>query len=169
MESTILGAILGAVFSYLLQLMIDQLKYARLTKFSGLWLSTWQPNTDQTGIWVREKLKIQVRLGKVKITSIDNDAGYQWKGSADIIDKKYLIGRWYSVKPGAHASGTLVLAMSPEGNFMFGCFMGPTIYGQETMGPFALGRNENDLKDAIQLLYKDRARLKRESVTSNES
>ena len=149
---TIIGALLGVVFSYIVPAIFDYIKYSKNKNVIGEWNSLWQPKNNVSGDYVKEKITISSSFGKFKFTNSENDLGYSWEGIGYIKYEKHIFGKWKSTKQGAHSKGAFLLSISPQGNFMFGEIVGPNDSGAIKNSPFILGRTDNDISLAKEWL-----------------
>jgi hypothetical protein len=144
-----LWAVVGAFFSLLLYVGYERVLLLRRPKgFFADWHSSWQPTFALDLHWVTERLKIGKRFGRVVLESRENSEGYEWRGTARILDDRFIVGEWKSVKPGSQASGAFVLVMGLEGQYMIGLFLGPEAPGLKVASGFVLGRKPDDIDTA---------------------
>lgn len=155
MIEIILGALLGAVFSFLLPQVIDHVRLKKRPAFSGEWLSTWEPKSPGRPQWVTEKMTITVKFGLLHFKNHDNSGGYSYEGTAQLVKGRHLIGKWKSLKPGAYSSGAFLLTIAPQGNYLFGQIVGPNDESIMAAGRFVLGRTVEDIEDGKRMLDRE--------------
>jgi hypothetical protein len=153
-----LWALVGALLSLVVYVGYEHLSLLWLRRPKDLfvdWHSSWQPTFDSGWHWVTERLKISRRFGRIVLENRDNSANYQWKGIGKIVDGRFLVGQWKSVKPGSQSAGMFLLAVGVDGNFMFGYFFGPGVpAGAKLNSGFVLGRKPEDVDEARENLRK---------------
>jgi hypothetical protein len=155
------GAAMGAMMGYLLPALIDYFRYRDARTILGEWHSSWAPENTHNKDWVEERVVISPRLGKLRLRNRQNSAGYEYEAEGKIVLRKHVVGVWRSIRPGATSAGIFSLTVSPQGDFMFGHFVGPNDSGHLSMGEFILGRTLKDVASAKQFInkqiYKDSA------------
>ena len=145
---TIAGAVLGAVVSYYLPALIDYLHYRKAKTILGDWHSSWSLMNDKKTTWMTERVTISAHLGKVKLINNQNSGGYEWEGIGEIVHSKHLLGKYWSLRPGATSRGIFSVTLCPQGHYMVGHFVGPNDHDMTMIGKFVLGRTPEDVKKA---------------------
>jgi hypothetical protein len=151
---TILGALLGAIFSYYLPKLIAWGNLRQRHNFSGEWLSTWEPKSEGRPEWVSEKMTIGRKLDVVELTNYENEYGYNYKCKGKLILGKHITGEWASTNNNAHSSGAFILTITPQGNCMYGQIVGPNDEGIVNAGKFVLGKTAEDIEFGKAMLDK---------------
>ena len=155
-------AALGAVFSYVLPMAVESLRYRRKVSITGEWHSAWETKNVSNPGWVTELVAIRIRFGHLEFKNRDNSSEYSWSGRAKLVGgSKSILGEWHSNEEGAHSAGTFLLVLSPNGRYMYGYMYGLNDKGEAKTGGFVLARDEETLTFAQKLLYDNRVRLPR--------
>jgi hypothetical protein len=118
---TLLGAILGAIFSLIAYVFYES--YLLIKQRQDLfttWKSSWQPTLTKEFEWIEEDLTISRRWGKIFLKSANNSGGFEWEGNAKLIKNELLCGEWYSTKPNSNVKGTFALEFGFDGQYMIG-------------------------------------------------
>jgi len=63
-----------------------------------------------------------------------------------------LVGPWHSLRPGATARGQVLLQITAQGLSMYGVYSGLHSDGRHMLLGWALGRDETNLKLAVETL-----------------
>ncbi|SEC94191.1 hypothetical protein SAMN04489761_4036 [Tenacibaculum sp. MAR_2009_124] len=145
----VLGLILGGVTSYLIPLSFNFfLAKTTKQKILGTWISSWQIVNEQED-WVIEEIQIKKDFFRgIRFESKNNSKGYNWVGYGKILDKRYIIGEWYSLNSAAYASGVFIYTIAARGDYMTGHEAVPDENGKIYFREFYLGRKEGDLVNA---------------------
>lgn len=139
--------LIGAACSWLFAFLAETLLLKASKNVRGEWISEWQPrNTRQPSHWVREKVRITLGFGYLKMVSRENTGGYQWRAYARIHRGSYLYAKWKSTRPGATSGGVFNLVVNPQGTAMYGTYLGPNDDGVQLVCPVIMARKAADLK-----------------------
>jgi TIR domain len=120
------------------------------TDLDGDWLSLSQ--TGEIKGAVRDTVIISARQGKLYLQNRDKIGGFDYEASCDVYEKMMLVGPWRSVRPGALARGYLLLQIASQGQYMYGVYSGIHSDGHHMLLGWALGRDEDSLKQAVETL-----------------
>ncbi|MVV48672.1 hypothetical protein EJA72_10525 [Pseudomonas sp. PB120] len=125
--------------------------YRRRNDYLGDWESTWQDADDPTQ-WVTEKVNVDVAKGRLRLTNSDNVGGYEWQGSCDIYDNRYLYGTWKSRRNAAPSTGVFSFLTLPQGQVLVGQAMGQDREGVARTSDWILAREQKGLAQGKQWL-----------------
>jgi len=142
---------------------------SRNRQLYGVWQSSWQPNPGDAS-WVDEIVDIQFNrrslwfnLAKYRqrlcLINSQNTGGYLWKGYADVIHGRYIIGVWHSLKRASHSQGVFDFAIHPQGRYLYGYWLGPSDQDRTVAGAFVMGRTPDDIAAAKRHLWNCRIRV----------
>ncbi len=120
------------------------------TDLDGDWLSLSQ--TGETNGAVRDTVTISTRQRKLYLHNKNKTGGFDYEAWCDVYEKMLLVGPWRSVRPGALARGYLLLQIASQGQYMYGVYSGIHSNGQHMLLGWALGRQEDSLKQAVETL-----------------
>lgn len=154
--ATIVGAVVGSIVTFILPHSAEWLKLKRTFGIDGIWISTWEVRSIDGTEWVTEKVEISRRFGKIKLANTENNRGFMWSAFGKLSNKRYIIGEWSEMRPGAHSSGVFVFTISPAGNCLYGNALGPSIENSEVTSRWILGRSESDIEFGKRLLNVER-------------
>lgn len=148
---TLLGAILGTLFSFLMsepQKLPRWIALNKRTSWKGIWLCAWFPKLPNENSWVLDKVKLTHKFGKLHIESYESAEGYEWEASLTL-KGLFLIGEWKSLKPNSTSKGTMQLKISNQGNVIYGISTGPHIDDRLVTFKFVFSDSEKELQNAI--------------------
>lgn len=145
-------ALIGALLSYWVQVLINNWWYKKKTKLVGMWRSKYRLPYGLHE-WVEEDINVTTSRGKICFTSHDNPAKDHYVAYAKLVTNEHLIGRWESTRPHATAQGAFVLARNPLGETMYGYFVGPDDTGRSFYGTWVLTKKDNEKDEPAQLAY----------------
>ncbi|MGH8610162.1 MAG: hypothetical protein ACREX9_22960 [Gammaproteobacteria bacterium] len=150
---TLVGAVVGTVLSIYVPAWRERRQYKRRKEFFGTWLSAYQ-SLDHWPKWVDERVNIDLDLHRFRIDNSSNGAAYDYIAYAELVERTYLKGQYYSNRPGANAFGAFVLCISPRGNMLYGYWIGPNDRGERRYAGWVIGRTRDDIQTAKKLLTK---------------
>ncbi len=144
---TLIGAVVGAVISFLLPVMWRAIQNREHLDLLGAWKSAY--TYEDTGEHVVEDVKI-TRLGsRINIKSTKNPIGDFYEATVTHSAGE-LSGHWRSNQ--GQAKGNVILAVGANGAVLYGYFSGVRETGERVFGPWIFGRTEENLKTGAQLL-----------------
>lgn len=150
----ILGAVLGELFKNLISVLKNTIRFRKGPDIRGKWLSIYRPDFRHNTAWIREEIEIKLRFGRIQMRNLNHPTDDDYIVNARVIDKTYLIGYWKSIKPGANASGTIMMTISPLGDLMYGYFTGLGDTGERTYCSWVMARDEQDIERGVELARK---------------
>ncbi len=142
------SAIFGTILSIVLPRTIDWYKNMKTKELYTEWFSEWMTMNDNTCRWTKEKLIIKNGFGNIKFHNKDNVDNYIWSGTLSQTDNRYLYGQWVSKKFGAYSRGTIMLAKSSQGDFLYGHLAGPNDDGTIKIGKIVIALDEEKIEKA---------------------
>ena len=148
----LLTAFASGAAVYLTPRIIDWWRFSHQKQLLGTWKSQWEIRDLSKDNWTTETVRVELKLGKLRIESIDNPDGYEWSATAKLIEKRHLIGKWKSKRKGAMSEGVFMLSISPHGRITHGYYAGPNLMGRNRSAAWVIGRNESDLVQVRELL-----------------
>ena len=95
----LLWTAIGAALSLVFVIIYEVAKQLRTP--AGLfqvWHSTWQPTFDPGWDWVTEELEIRRGIRGIRVQNRRNSGGFEWHGTARLVDNTYLLGEWRSTQ-----------------------------------------------------------------------
>ncbi|MGH7490825.1 MAG: hypothetical protein ACREOO_00370 [bacterium] len=117
----------------------------------GEWLAALQPVYYRTEKWHLQKVISRPSFVGIVIEAKAESGKLQWRMRARLKDKRYVVGRWKSLRPGSISSGYMSMQLAPNGTFMCGHNYGDVAGNQDSnFGILLLGRTETDLRGAWQ-------------------
>jgi hypothetical protein len=144
----LLLTLLGAVLSWLWQVVRNNFVYGSNAKLLGDWKSCWTDSTDP-GKWVTETVNLSVKWGQIVISNSSSSGGYQWRGSGELHDQgRYFFGTWKSVRPGSNSTGVFSFFVLSQGDAIVGTAFGPDKKSNIIVSHWAMGRNDEALNSA---------------------
>jgi hypothetical protein len=162
---TVFGAIVGAILSLLLPVIINNRRYKRRPELLGSWKSIYRPDFREDSRWITEEIQIELKFGKLRMRNLNNPSEDYYMVHAEIVQRMYIIGHWFSLQPGANAFGAIILTVSPLGNLMYGYFTGMGDTGERTYCGWVMGRKEEDLIKGVELLRRTSLNLSKLNKT----
>lgn len=91
---------------------------------SGQWNCMWR-ETNKTSEWVKDKVVIKKKIGKIHIKVTEAGDKYKWKFIGKAIND-IIVGEGKSLKQDSFSVGNMTLKISPQGNIMCGFAISPT-------------------------------------------
>jgi hypothetical protein len=155
----IFGAIVGALLSLLLPVITNNRRYKRRPELLGSWKSIYRPDFREDSRWITGEILIELHFGKLRMRNINNPSEDYYMIHAEVVQRMYIIGHWFSLQPGANAFGAIILTVNPLGNLMYGYFTGLGDTGERTYCGWVMARKEEDLIKGIELLRRTRLNL----------
>ncbi len=153
--STIIPALLGAVIGTLSKIYIPAFlegkKYNRRKEFFGKWYSAYQ-SLDNESKWIDEEVVIDLHWKRFRIRNSANEVNYDYVGLAELVEQTYLKGKYKSNRPGANSFGAFVLCIAPQGNMLYGYWIGPNDKGERRFSGWVIGRTMEDVQAARKIL-----------------
>lgn len=149
---TLTGALIGALLSVAFTTLPILIGDHNRTRLIGNWSSLYRPDFRSDKHWIRDDVLVDYHWGRLRLRNKHNPPNDDYVVIANIYDHRYITGQWKSVRSGAHASGVIILTISPFGDLMYGYFVGPGDTGKRLYCGWALARQEADLVRAIELL-----------------
>ena len=117
--------------------------------FIVIFLTACNVNTKEIRINELEEIQIKKDFFRgIRFESRNNSKGYNWIGYGKILDKRYIVGEWYSLNSAAYASGVFIYTIAARGDYMTGYEAVPDENGKIYYREFCLGRKEEDLINA---------------------
>ena len=150
----VFSAVLGSILSIGIPVIVTNRQYNRRHEFFGKWKSSYQSLDRPDAEWVNEEVDIDLHIRRFRIRNYSNEAKYDYIAYADLIDRTYLKGSYRSNRPGANAFGALVLTIAPRGDLLYGFWIGPNDTGERRYGGWVLGRTNDDIDRAKELLQR---------------
>jgi len=135
-------SIIGAVIGFALPL-LEQYRINRQRKgLAGKWLSHGHTGSDKTK-WIDDEVDIKITLSGIVLENKNEQYRYVAKGH--LVDSRQLNGKWYSQRPGAYDSGPFMFVIAPQGNSMYGVYVGRNESGENFFLGWCLGRDPDSL------------------------
>ena len=95
---------------------------------------------------------MDLHRGEFRLRNRDNRDGFQYLATGRLHEKYLLSGYWRSVRPGAHANGTFVFMINPQGDLLYGYSTYPDPTGAQRYSGWVLAREDDRLEFAKGLL-----------------
>jgi len=112
---------------------------------TGKWLVYGHTGSDKSK-WIDDEVEIKVTLFGIMLKNSNEQFRYIAKGQ--LVDARQLNGKWYSQRPGAYDSGPFMFVIAPQGNYMYGVYVGRNEHGKNLFLGWCLGRDSESLEDA---------------------
>jgi hypothetical protein len=157
----VFGAVVGAFLSLLLPVIINNQRYKRRSELLGTWKSIYRPDFREDSHWITEDIEIELHFGKLRMRNLNNPSEDYYMVHAEVVQRMYIIGHWFSLHSGANAIGAIILTVNPLGNLMYGYFTGLGDTGERTYCGWVMARKEEDLIKGIELLRRTSLSLSR--------
>ena len=142
----LLWATIGAALSLVFYIIYEGAKQLRTpARLFRVWHSTWQPTVETGWDWVTEELEMRRSIRGIRLENHHNSGGFEWQGTARLVDNTYLLGEWRSTKPGSNAEGVFALTFATDGNCLLGYFLSRDLDRGKIASGFVLGRTEHDM------------------------
>lgn len=153
----LISAVLGALASYALSLADAWARNRAGADISGLWRSvSCSRDTSTQGRYVIDAVHIDVTyLGGITLRNAQRDI-YNYAGTGRILDRRYFVGEWRSLHPGATARGSFEFIIAPQGDYLAGTFTGNDEQGNYVMC-WLLGRDAASLERARGFMARQQA------------
>lgn len=145
-------AIIGAFFGLWLPFIFHWWKYNRRPELLGDWKSAYQGIDEIAGTWVSENVHVDVAKGKFRLKNSSSSHGYNYTAWGNAVAKTHLVGDWESIRPGANAYGAFILTISPQGDSMYGYWVGPDKTQARRYGRWVLARDDEGLEKTKNLI-----------------
>ena len=142
----IFAAISGALATHYVPLLHKSLSSGKNKHLNGQWLSLSYANEDEG--WIPDRIDISSSPVSISLANKDRPHGYEYECRANWQGTCYLVGKWWSTKPGANNSGPFSFWVSPHGDFMYGFYGGSGRDGSFRWAIWCLGRDEEALLKA---------------------
>jgi hypothetical protein len=126
----------------------------------GRWYALYQPK-DECTEWIEEEVDVFRTWGVLRARTLGNTKDHNWNATLTSLEGQMITGKWRSRNQGAYASGILMLIVSPQGNYMYGHYIGPNDQGKQTLHPYVCACDRSHLQQALQELHASRATLPR--------
>jgi hypothetical protein len=150
----ILGAIVGQALAMSTPVLLDRMRLRRSPELLGRWISVYRLDFRDETHWAREQIEVTFRRGRVVMQNLNAPRDDFYSVDAELVDKTYLIGTWQSQKPGANATGAIMMTISPLGHSIYGYFTGLGDTGERTYCSWVMVREEAQVGRAIELARK---------------
>lgn len=149
MLDMILSALVGALVSMALTTGAELWRARGRRRLYGAWWCAVQPVYYRTNKWHVQEVTIKPSLFGVVVNTVKEAGKLQWVMHAQLMDQKYLVGRWKSLRRGSISSGYMSLQISLNGSFMCGHNYGD-VGGNEdaNFGVLLFGRTREQLEGA---------------------
>lgn len=144
----IASAAFGAFLKWLLPICAEWWRLKKLTKdLLGLWFSEYQGIDEPPDTWVKESIMMSLDFftGQLRMKNADNSKSYDYTAFGKLQNDIHIIGHWVSIRPGANAHGCFMQTISPQGDKMYGYWVGPDKTFARRYGRWILARNELDI------------------------
>lgn len=162
---TVLGAVVGAIFSFMLPVVLNNRRYKKRPDLLGMWKSTYRPDFRENTTGITEEVKIDLHFGKLRMRNSSNPSEDAYLVLAELVQRTYITGHWLSLKPGANAFGAIILTVSPLGDLMYGYLTGLGNTGERTYCGWVLARRKEDLDIGIGILRRTSLNIVRQKDT----
>jgi hypothetical protein len=166
---SVFGAVVGAILSLVIPVIINSRRYKKRPELLGAWKSIYRPDFREDTSWITEDIEIELHFGKLRMRNLNNPSEDDYLVHAELVERMYIIGHWFSLKPGANAFGAIILTVNPLGNLMYGYFTGLGDTGERTYCGWVLARKEEDLYKGIELLRRTSLNLARPNKALDRS
>ncbi|MEE9339456.1 MAG: hypothetical protein V3U87_15385 [Methylococcaceae bacterium] len=144
----IVGAILSAILSSGVPILVSWIKYKARPELLGNWKSAYQGIDESHDTWVTDYIFIDTHYGNLRFKNSNSSNDYDYTAKAKLIRGNHLIGDWISKRPGANAKGGFMLTISGQGDSMYGYWVGSDKVGARRYGRWVLARTEDGIADA---------------------
>ena len=148
----IVASFIGMGLGYLVPLLAQYRVNRQRNELSGKWLVYGHTGSDKA-TWIDDEVEIKVTLFGIILKNENEQFRYVAKGQ--LIDTRQLKGTWYSKRPGAYDSGPFMFVIAPQGNFMYGVYVGRNEDGKNLFLGWCLGRDHDSLENAKQSLQQN--------------
>lgn len=153
--ASIVGAIVGVVTTYFLQIGMAIARARKGEDISGIWISSYQiPSEDgRAREWSTDYVDIRRGRGKFKIVS-QPESKDPTEAEAMLTTKRQLVGTWRTRTAGSTMGGAFVLVVSASGRYIYGFFTGLGYAGTKGVSYWAwvLAKSYEDLVTAKEFL-----------------
>ena len=145
---SISAAIFVAELKWLVPKVLDWVRLRSRTRdFACEWQSTYEDLDKEPGTLATETITIRVPFLSNNLIFLNhgNTKVFEYRAAAKILNDRYILGEWESVKERAIAKGAFLLVSEDHGNFLFGYWTNKKGYfGKWVMAP--LGRDLAEAK-----------------------
>ena len=141
LATSIIGAFLGYFIPLILQYSVNKQREG----MKGKWLSYGHTGSNKA-LWIEDEVEISLTLFGIILKNKNLQFKYRAKGQ--LIDSRQLSGTWYSERLGAYDSGPFMFVISPQGNYMYGVYVGRNENGTNLFLGWCLGRDKDSLESA---------------------
>lgn len=155
-----------ATLAYIARPLWEFLLLHKKPGLSGNWYGIIHPNSPNIKEYVIQRIEFSRGLkslnifkpgfGKLRMKLIECSHGYNWEATATISDNKYLLGEWWSVKPGAYSRGTFTLVISPHCDFLYGYAAAMNDQSTIVLKKWVIARNKDSIEKGLKLLGEHR-------------
>jgi hypothetical protein len=139
------SALVGVLMSLALTTGMELWEGRGRRRLYGEWFAAVQPVYYRTEKWHLQKVIIKPSFFGIVIETMAGSGKLQWRMQARLKDKRCVVGRWKSLRPGSISSGYMSMQLASNGTFMCGHNYGAVTGNQDaSFGLLLLGRTEAD-------------------------
>lgn len=145
-----LAALVGAAVPIAFSTIREYLANRRWTDLEGNWYSHSTGNEAEHS----DRVEVKRTLTGIAIRNLDIPSGYQYEGTARVLEGRYVLGSWKSTRRCATGGGPFMFTISPQGDYMYGFYGGYADNDVYTLRAWCLGQTEDALEAAKLQLHK---------------
>lgn len=138
-------SLIGALFGYFIPLVSQYKVNKQREGLKGKWLSYGHSGSDKV-TWIEDEVDINLSLFGIILKN--KNIQFKYKAKGQLIDSRQLSGTWFSERLGAYDSGPFMFVISPQGNYMYGVYVGRNENGSNLFLGWCLGRDQDSLESA---------------------
>ncbi len=145
--------LLGLFLSLLVPAVLVYFQTRNNRKLYGDWYIAFQAAYYEDNEWHKQKVTLKFSLLGVRLVTASEQGKLDWAASLSMTDDSFLLGKWWSIRPGSKSHGQMCLQFSPNGKYLWGHIYGqPNSNRTAKVGRFLMARSEEDVEQCWKAL-----------------